>query len=212
MDNCARLRIVGVLLLVVALSVVARQAEAQTDRVDFFQTWQRRTSDEVRSELRDTQRDIRRAYSDYVSEVKDVQKQLADFARCNPGQIPRNISTRSAWSAWRDYQDEVTKAQLLSLILRRRRAGLPPVKLQPRRNLNMFAGARQRRFPFPAMNQQLKRFAKTPLAGMMYLTFFDAKRDGKISRREAVGTPLAGRFKKLDTNRDGFLTPSEMTP
>lgn len=212
MDNYVRLPNVGILLVVIVVSVEARQAEAQIDRVDFFQTWQRRSSKEVLSELRDTQGDMRRSYKDYVRAVRDVQKERAELVRDNPGQIPHNISLRCAWSAWRSYQDEVTKAQLLLLILRRRRAGLPAVNFQPRRNFNQFAGARQPRFPFPAMNRQWKAFGKTPLAGLMYLSFFDTNRDGKISRREAVGTPLAGRFTKLDSNRDGFLAPSEMTP
>lgn len=212
MRNYVRLRNVGVLFLVIAVSAVAQRAEAQTDRVDYIQTWQRRSTKEILSELREIQDDARRSYKDYVRAVRDVQKEQAEFARNNPGQISHNISLRCAWSAWRDYQDEFTKVQLLQFILRRRRAGLPDVKFQPRRQLNMFAGARQPGFPFPAMNRQWRAFAKTPLAGMMYLSFFDANCDGKISRREAVGTPLAGRFKKLDTNRDGFLTPSEMTP
>jgi Ca2+-binding EF-hand superfamily protein len=39
---------------------------------------------------------------------------------------------------------------------------------------------------------------------------FDKDRDGKISRKEAQGTPLAEAFDELDLNKDGFLDRAEL--
>lgn len=46
----------------------------------------------------------------------------------------------------------------------------------------------------------------------LLLKSFDANKDGKLSRQEVARSPLAKKFDKLDTDRDGQLTLDEAHP
>jgi Ca2+-binding EF-hand superfamily protein len=65
---------------------------------------------------------------------------------------------------------------------------------------------------------QAKARAKSPASATdtdrevnALLRRLDANQDGKISKEEAAGRPLAKRFDALDRNKDGYLDRSELT-